>query len=142
MMKLKLCRAECGKVSTLGALTIGGEHECFILEDADRLLEKDPEAKVYGQTCIPRGIYQVIITWSNRFKRELPLLVDVPGFEGVRIHPGNTHENTEGCLLPGTSFVKVGDAHQVQNSREASRRLYTKIEEAVSRGVPAEMEIA
>jgi hypothetical protein len=140
-MKLKLYRAECGKVSTVGTLTINGVHECFILEDADRLLEKDPEAKVYGKTCIPRGTYKVIITWSNRFKKELPLLVDVPGFEGIRIHPGNTHEHTEGCLLPGTSFAKEGEAHTVQNSRNAFFKLYQKIEEAIDSGDDVEIEV-
>ncbi len=140
-MKIKIRRFEFTKVSSLSTLTINGEHECFILEDADRFLEKDPAGKVYGKTCIPRGIYQVIITWSNRFKRELPILREVPGFEGVRIHPGNTHEHTEGCLLPGTSFVKVGEAHQVQNSREAFRKLYAKIEEVLTKGGVVEVEI-
>lgn len=140
-MRLKLRRFEFTKLSTLGALTSNGNHECFILEDTDRLLERDPSAKVYGKTCIPRGLYQVIITWSNRFKRELPILREVPGFEGVRIHPGNTHEHTEGCLLPGTSFVKVGEAHQVQNSREAFRKLYAKIEEVLTKGGVVEVEI-
>lgn len=88
-MKLKLSRQECGKKSTLGSLTINGVHECWIVEDQDRQLEVNPDAKVYGETCIPRGIYDVIITYSNRFKTPLPLLVGVKGFEGVRIHPGN-----------------------------------------------------
>ena len=141
-MKLELGRAECGKVSTLGQLFVNGQFECYILEDADRQLELNPNAKVYGQTCIPRGTYKVIITWSNRFKKELPILVNVPGFEGIRIHPGNVHQDTHGCLLPGTSYVKIDGAHTVQNSRNAFFKLNTMIEKAIERGDDVEIEIA
>lgn len=140
-MKLQLYRANCGKTSTLGTLTIGGTHECFVLEDADRQLESNPDDKVYGQTCIPRGTYKVIVTYSNRFKRELPLLVDVPGFSGVRIHPGNTTEDTEGCLLPGTSFVTTANGYVVNNSRNAFYKLFQKIEESLERNEEVEISI-
>jgi hypothetical protein len=82
-----------------------------------------PEAKVPGATCIPLGRYEVRITHSPKFDRDLPLLIGVPGFEGVRIHPGNTAADTEGCLLPGR--VRHGEA--VQESRAAFVDLFAKL---------------
>ena len=140
-MKLKLRRTKCGAKSTLSMLDVDGVPECFVLEDADRQLEINPEAKIPGETCIPRGTYKVLITYSNRFKRELPLLVDVPGYSGVRIHPGNTDADTEGCLLTGTSFANVPGGYIVNNSREAFRRLFAKIEVAIEKGDEVEIEI-
>jgi hypothetical protein len=116
--------------------------ECFILEDVDRQLEINPQAKILRQTCIPRGKYKIVVTYSNRFKRELPLLVAVPGFSGVRIHPGNTVEDTEGCLLPGSSFAPLGDGlYTVQNSRLAFNKLFSSIQGAVILGESVEIEI-
>lgn len=132
-MKLKLKRAECGKVSTLGQLFVDDDFECFIIEDTDRQLETNPGDKVYGQTCIPRGTYVVKVTPSARFKRDLPLLVGVPGFEGIRIHPGNTAADTEGCLLPCTSYARGKDGEAIGvNSRVAFDRLFSKIKAADS----------
>ena len=85
---------------------------CFILEDRFR---PSPEEKVPGATCIPLGRYEVRITWSPKFEQEMPLLIDVPGFQGIRIHPGNDARDTEGCLLPG--FKRHGES--VQESRAA-----------------------
>ena len=87
-MKILVERFEFSDKSTISTLTCGDYH-CFVLEDCDRYLEDDPDAKQYGKTAIPRGTYKVIIDYSNRFKRELPRLLDVPGFVGVRIHVGN-----------------------------------------------------
>ena len=75
--------------STIGKLVVDDTFFCYTLEDKDRYLETNPDGKVYGETAIPRGKYQVVIDYSQRFKRELPRLLHVPGFEGVRIHPGN-----------------------------------------------------
>lgn len=141
-MKLLLKREHCGPCTTLSSLFIDGKFECFTLEDKDRQLECNPDDKIAGETAIPRGTYQVLITYSNRFKCEMPLLVDVPGFEGVRIHPGNTKEDTHGCLLVGTSFVLQGEQHIVNNSRNAYNRLFPKIDDAINRGESVEIEIA
>lgn len=131
-MQIKLNRLDCGKDATLGEFFVNGEHECWCVEDQDRNLERYPDAKIQGQTCIPRGMYKIIISYSNRFKRELPLLVDVPGFQGIRIHPGNTNADTEGCLLPCSSWKRdeKGGLFGV-NSREAFRRLFEKIQSAL-----------
>ncbi len=104
-MKLKLVREFFTPTETLGSLYIDGKFFCFTLEDRDRgllqssSLEAIQAKKVYGKTAIPMGKYKVSVTPSNRFKRPMPLIHDVKGFEGVRLHGGNTHHNTEGCPL-------------------------------------------
>lgn len=108
-MELKLYRKIYSKNSTVGELFINGTFFCFTLEDLCRDINRDGdlndpgEAKVYGKTAIPAGRYQVLINMSNRFKKLMPLLVNVPGFEGIRIHNGNTAAHTEGCILVGAS---------------------------------------
>jgi hypothetical protein len=113
-MKLKLVRDSSTDDTTIGNLYIENEWFCFTLEDKVR------EKKIYGETAIPAGTYKVVITWSPRFKRQLPLLVDVPGFDGIRIHPGNTHKNTEGCILVGEEV----QGEYLLRSRAAFDRLY------------------
>ena len=77
---------------------------CYSVEDRVR-----PEGeKVYGQTAIAEGIYELKNTFSNRFKKRLPILLGVKNFEGVRIHAGNTAENSEGCILVGTRQTANG----------------------------------
>lgn len=79
----------------MGALFIGGSKFCDTLEDPPR------EAKVPTKTGIPYGRYQVTVTWSNRFQKRMPLVMNVPEFEGVRIHGGRDENDTEGCVLVG-----------------------------------------
>jgi len=102
-MRLELIRTECGKVCTIGELLIDGKHECHTLEDVVRA----DGVKVYGETAIPPGVYSVDITYSPRFKRDLPLLIGVQNFIGIRIHPGNTASDTEGCILVGQGRGRV-----------------------------------
>lgn len=98
-MKLKLIRNKFLKDCTIGTLLIDDRDVgIYTLEDAVR------EFKVPGATAIPYGTYKVIVTYSNRFKRELPLLLNVPNFEGIRIHPGNSSGDTEGCILVGKEW--------------------------------------
>lgn len=88
---------------TIGELTIGGKHICWTCEDPEREVAGMPveQWKIPGQTAIPRGSYRVVLTYSPRFQVSLPLLEDVPGFAGIRIHPGNDAGDTDGCILPG-----------------------------------------
>ncbi len=91
---------------TRGQLFINGEFFCWTLEDIDRKLEvAGCPAKIPKITCIPKGKYEVIINYSERFKKYMPLLLNVKCFEGVRIHNGSYTENTDGCLLVGKQFV-------------------------------------
>lgn len=83
--------------STIGELFIDGEFVCFTLEDKVR------DVKVQNKTAIPYGKYEVIINFSNRFQKYMPLLLNVPNYAGVRIHPGNKSSDTEGCILVGSS---------------------------------------
>jgi hypothetical protein len=94
-MELLLKRLHKTDESTIGELSINGKFECYTLEDVER------KEKIYGKTAIPKGTYNVVMTMSNRFKIVLPLLLNVPNFEGVRIHAGNTAKDTEGCILLG-----------------------------------------
>jgi hypothetical protein len=120
---------------TIGILSIDGSYFCDTLEDADRglrqgmPLEVIMKLKVKGQTAIPTGRYEVAMSWSPRFKRMLPLLLNVAGFEGIRIHAGNTVKDTEGCILPGENKVKG----QVLNSRHYEFELIKKINGARGR---------
>ena len=94
-MRLRLIREPTVNGATLGCLFVDGHFHCFTLEDAIR------DAKVAGKTAIPANDYVVLVTPSHRFQRELPELMDVPGFTGIRIHAGNTVADTEGCILVG-----------------------------------------
>ncbi len=100
-MNLRLKRTHGTKDYTHGQLFIDDVYFCDTLEDQER------ETKVFGETAIPCGTYKVIMTMSNRFKKLMPLLVNVPNFSGIRIHNGNTKDHTEGCVLVGKK-VKDG----------------------------------
>jgi hypothetical protein len=132
-MELELIRKTRTANSTISDLLIDGKFECFILEDIDRGLKKEMTLseligkKIAGQTAIPTGRYEIAITFSERFQKQLPLLMDVPAFTGIRIHPGNTAADTEGCLLPGTNSLK----DMVSNSRVAFNALFKKLKAAV-----------
>jgi hypothetical protein len=117
-MELRLEREPTHDERTFGRLWIDGVWYCHTLEDAVR------SEKIYGRTAIPAGRYRLIITPSARFRRRLPLLVDVPQFTGVRIHPGNTIHDTDGCILPG----RVRTATGLLQSRLAFDPLLTYLE--------------
>ena len=118
---------------TLGTLIIPeASFSCFVLEDTDRnLYQQTPvadivRAKVFGQTAIPYGRYEVAITWSNRFKCLMPEILSVPGFSGIRIHSGNRENETLGCPLTG--FERNDTS--VTRSREAFKALFAILKAA------------
>jgi hypothetical protein len=137
-LRLLLQRGKSTNVSTPGTLHIDGKFECFTLEDVVR----PTGVKVYGQTAIPAGIYEVQLTYSPKFSPKygglaIPLLVAVANFLGVRIHWGNKAADTDGCIL-------VGDAPGVDwvgQSRVAFDRLYAKLQAAVGAGKKITIEI-
>lgn len=106
-MKVKVERKWPKSEYTIGRMYIDGEFLCNSLEDADRGLQQwwslaeIQNAKVYGETAIPKGIYKVTMTYSPRFKRQMPQVMNVPGFTGVRIHSANKATQLEGCIALG-----------------------------------------
>lgn len=134
-MIIEVNRVFKGDTYTIGKLSVDGRYECDTLEDKVRNLPT--EEKIHGQTAIPAGTYKVTITFSNHFKRELPLLMNVPYFEGIRIHPGNDAADTEGCLLVGQNTVKG----KVTNSRVCFDKLFEKIKVAFDKKEPISIVI-
>ena len=134
-MKLTLKRIALRQTYTIGKLYIDDDYFCDTLEDTVRDLNKDGkfdngEKKIKGKTAIPYGTYQIKWTYSPRFKKYTPQLMNVPSFEGIRIHSGNSSDHTEGCLLLGQN-KKVG---MVLNSRATINKFYPIIKEACSKG--------
>lgn len=131
-MELDLPRRPSKGKATLGDLSVDGTFECFTLED----LVRPNGEKVYGETAIPAGRYQVVITKSNRFSAIaghdvfLPLLLNVPSYEGVRIHGGNKPVDTEGCILVGQEVAP--DEQSILHSQAALGPLQVKIQTALS----------
>jgi hypothetical protein len=116
-MKLDLYREPSTEKLTYGKLFVNGIYQCETLEDPVRA------EKIKNVTAIPAGKYSVVLTHSPRFGRVLPLVERVPGFEGVRFHPGNKPEDTEGCILTGT----VRAEGMILNSRKAFDALFTQL---------------
>lgn len=135
-MRLRLGRFDFRENSTIGNLYIDSKYFCDICEDKDRGLdskmpkEQLEKMKIKGVTAIPYGTYEIVITWSPRFKRMLPLLKEVPVYEGVRMHPGNTHKDTDGCLLTGKD-TKQGT---VSNSRYWFNKFMPVLEAGLQEG--------
>lgn len=138
-MQLLLERLELKSDCTIGSLSVDGDWQCWVLEDVVREVKGQPVAswKIPGETAIPYGRYAIDITMSARFKVLLPLLLNVPGYSGVRIHPGNVAANTEGCLLPGMDR----HAASVGSSRLAFDALFARLRAAKAAGLPIEIEI-
>lgn len=132
-MNLLLQREPSVNGATLGRLSVDGVFSCWTLEDRVRAIGP----KVQGQTAIPAGRYAVVITKSQRFGVMLPLLVQVPNFTGIRIHPGNTAEDTDGCILVGQS--RGHDS--ILGSRLALAALQPQIAGALARGQQVWIEV-
>jgi hypothetical protein len=116
-MILELKRKIFTDDSTIGELSIDGEFVCFTLEDKVR------DVKIQNVTAIPYGKYEVIINFSNHFQQYMPLLLKVPGYEGVRIHSGNKSTDSEGCILVGSSK----SLNFIGNSRATYKTLFAKM---------------
>ena len=129
---IELIRETYTKSSVLGSLFINGKFQCNTLEDFDRGLKSTMSEsqikgiKIQNQTAIPLGTYKVILSYSPRFNRVLPLILNVKGFKGVRIHSGNNEEHTEGCILVGQSIEK----NYLVKSRLAYLKLHSKLVKA------------
>ena len=141
-MKLRLERKYFKETYTIGNLYINGSFFSNTLEDKNRDVNKNEkfdngETKIYGETCIPFGTYKIILTMSPKFKRELPRLLNVPSFEGVLIHRGNTAKDSAGCILVGENKA-VG---KVLNSTPYEERLVKMMKTAILRGEEITIEI-
>lgn len=141
-MKLELKRSFLGESYTIGSLSIDGKKFCDTLEDRVRDLNKNgvfdgDEKKVYGETAIPYGTYDVVVDYSPKFKRELPRLQNVRHFEGILIHRGNTAEDSAGCILVGENKVKG----KVINSTPYEKELVRILKEAQDRKDPITIKI-
>ena len=119
-MELVLRRKFKGKHYTIGDLTVNGAFFCNTIEDVVRA----PGVKVYGETAIPFGKYKVVMRYSPKYKKVLPLLLDVPMFDGIRIHSGNTQLDSLGCIIVGENKVKG----KVINSRKTMDKLLKMFE--------------
>lgn len=125
-MEIVVARKWKTEKSSIGEMTVDGVFECYTLEDKERLLKS---RKVFGATAIPLGRYEVIINWSNAFKCYLPLLLNVKGYQGVRIHWGNTDKDTLGCILVGSRKVE----NMILNSKLAFADFFKKLQVAAKK---------
>ncbi len=132
-MRLTLTRTKQYPRATIGELAIEGRFECFTLEDVVR----PGDIKVPGSTAIPAGDYAVQITWSPRFKVRMPLLLGVPNFQGIRIHPGNTEDDTEGCILVGQDERDGA----IFRSRLAYANLFGALDRALKAGESVRIDV-
>lgn len=128
-MELKVKRLYKKDSYTIGKMYINGEYFCDTVEDTDRGLSQNMKnstieaKKIYGKTAIPTGRYTVVVTFSPKFQRYLPLLKDVIGFSGVRIHNGKDADSSLGCIIVGENKIKGG----VINSRQTMEKLMAKL---------------
>lgn len=122
------------KEATISDTTTDNGYSCYVLEDEIREIPGRPVSswKVYGKTAIPAGRYRVIINMSARFKKDMMLLLDVPGFDGIRPHGGNFAADTLGCPLMGKAIG--ADGASVLQSTGAKNAMFALVKEALDRG--------
>lgn len=135
-MKLLIVRKPA-PAFTLGDLYLDGTWQCFTLEDDDRRLE-DGGVKLAGYTAIPLGLYDVVIDYSPKFKRQMLHVLNVPQFAGIRIHAGNDADDTEGCILVGEDVSASGD---LIRSARALASLQTEVANAIARDEPVTLNV-
>jgi hypothetical protein len=127
-MLLRLIRFDSGSNDTLDLLFIDGVFSGFMLEDEHRAI------KITGETRIPAGTYEIKYTYSPKYKKFMLEVMNVPGFTGIRIHPGNTEKDTAGCLLPGDvcRHNPIGDS-RIEDSTKAYNRILKQITTALNK---------
>lgn len=134
-MNLLLNRKYLKENYTIGKLYINDVYFCDTLEDKVVDVDKsgkidNGEVKIYGQTAIPYGKYKVVLSYSPKFGRIMPRILDVPGFNGILIHIGNTIKDTDGCILVGRNKT-VG---MVNESTTTFNELFRQMEVAEKKG--------
>ena len=138
-MRIKLVRESFTDKATEGKLYINDVFECYTLEDCDRRLEVGG-TKIYGATAIPRGTSAIDISYSEHFNKRLPILLNVPQYEGVRIHTGNSNSDTAGCVIVGSQNASETDDF-IGGSKIAFEPLFEKIQTAIRMGDTVTIEI-
>ncbi len=153
-MKILIDRKWKKETYTIGKLYVNGSLFCNTLEDCDRKIKQTDSLntikskKIYGETAIPTGKYKITLDvtspkysavkwYKNLCKGKMPRLLDVPGFEGILIHPGNTPFDTYGCILVGKNTIKG----QLTQSKDTFAKLYKLMKDAYDRGETIEIEI-
>src|SRR5574344_363129 len=127
-MEIVIKRIAKKEGDTIGHLSINDRRVCDTLEP--HCIDWQKERKVEGRTAIPEGRYRVEVRYSRRFERQLPFLLDVPHFEGIMIHQGNTPSNTKGCILVGHNTIRG----LVLKSRQAMEKMMEQIRNAKRSG--------
>ncbi|MFN7956822.1 MAG: DUF5675 family protein [Holophagaceae bacterium] len=138
-MELRLQRNPSSARATTGTLLVDGQFECYTLEDVVRQLGPRGEGKVQDETAIPPGTYRVIINMSPRLGKPMMRLLDVPFFDGILIHSGNTEAHTKGCILVGCKLA--GDTIAGGTSTAALAALKAKVQAALDRNEPVQITI-
>ncbi len=122
-MVITIVRKEFTDKYTMGELLLDGKFFCYTMEDTDRnVTENDTDAKIKQvkvpkRTAIPYGDYRIMLSFSKKLKRFLPILLDVPAFRGIRIHKGSTQDWSSGCILVGMKKLqnKLSDITNAEN---------------------------
>lgn len=128
-MELILTRTHRCQSSTLGTLQIVGNPYCQCETLEPRSIDWTRERKVPGKTAIPEGRYQIKFSWSNKFGRLMPFLQQVPQFVGVMLHPGNTVNDTQGCILIGLAPMNDPSAERLEHSASTFSLLYEMMQQ-------------
>ena len=126
-MKIEVNRIFKASNYTIGELSVNNNYVCDTLEDKVRADGK----KIYAETAIPTGTYTLVLSYSNRFKKVMPEILNVPNFSGIRIHCGNSSKDTEGCLLVGKWDGKT--ENWISDSKNSYNKLYPLLEEAFNK---------
>ena len=140
-MELKVKRLYKKSDYTIGKMYINGEYFCDTVEDTERGLTSDmtyeeiARRKVYGRTAIPTGRYDVAISYSPKFKKNLPLLLSVKGYSGIRIHNGKDANSSLGCIIVGENKIKGG----VINSKATMEKLMQRLQNGREKHITIEI---